>query len=201
MRPGIDFMQIPGTPKPSLLKPGAERLNRFMGFGATVECVRYTEDWDNGFVHYVYRAGVGPVDADGVHPRAYAEASANSKERKWARVSVHDVANTVQQVAEKRAYVAATRTATNTSDFFSQDLQDLPDELLRQEQPKPAASGRDEDMVITFGKYKGNCLGWIADENETYLPWLKGQLEKNLAEGKLPDDQLPLKAAVERLCA
>src|SRR4051794_33053717 len=35
-----------------------------------------------------------------------------------------DIINTVQKIAQKRAYVAATLSATNASDYFTQDLED-----------------------------------------------------------------------------
>jgi hypothetical protein len=201
MREKVDFGTIPGTPKPSLYKAGAERLARFFGLGAVVEQTRSVENWDDGFVLYQYKVGVGPITQDGVVPIAWCEASANSKEKKYVNKPVYDVANTLMKMAEKRAYVGAVLMATNTSDFFSQDLEDLPKEMFQEErqQPKPASSGKPEDMVLTFGKYKGQTLGEIAAENDTYLPWLKGQLEKKQAEGKLPDDQLPLKDAVEMM--
>ena len=40
------------------------------------------------------------------------------------------------KMAEKRAYVGAVLMATNTSDFFSQDLEDLPREVLEKPAPK-----------------------------------------------------------------
>ena len=113
LRPGVDYMTIPGTPKPCLLQPGAERVNRFFGFGSTVELVSSTEDWDKGFVNYVYRVGVGPITERGIVPIAFKEASCNNKESKYARQNVYTVANTIRQMSEKRAFIAATRAASS----------------------------------------------------------------------------------------
>lgn len=243
MRPDIDYGVIPGVDKPSLLKPGAERLMHAFGFGSTVEKIDSIEDWDEGLFRYIYRAGVGPMINGVVAPIAWCEGSANSREIKYryrnipdfvatdeqkasASKSVEkeskngkkyhmltvenkepfDLINTLQKMAQKRALVGAVLIATGTSGQFTQDAEDMPEYGHRSEskpqqsQPKPASSGKDEDMVLTFGKYKGQTLGAIAAENETYLPWLKGQLQKKADEGKLPADQMPLKDAVERIC-
>lgn len=45
-REGIDYGIIPGTPKPSLLKPGAERICTFFGWAIRFECVDQIESWD-----------------------------------------------------------------------------------------------------------------------------------------------------------
>lgn len=243
MRPGTDYGEIPGVDKPSLLKPGAERLMHAFGFGSTVEMVAATEDWDKGLFRYVYRAGVGPMVNGVVAPIAWCEGSANSREikyryrnipdfvateeqkahatksvekeakggRKYHMLTVEnqepfDLINTLQKMAQKRALVGAVLIATGTSGQFTQDAEDMPEyahkseDKPKAEQPKPAASGADEDMVMTWGKYSGKCLGWIADNNDSYLTWLASQLQKKQDEGKLPDDQLALKEAVERMC-
>lgn len=197
MREKIDFGTIPGTPKPSLYKAGAERINRFFGMGAVVQEASAHEDWDGGFLSYTYRVGVGPITMTGVVPIAWCEGSANSKEKKYQNKSVYDLANTLRKMAQKRAYVGATLMATNTSDFFSQDLEDLPREMLRED--RPAKSDNPADTIVPFGKYQGQSLGDIAQQNETYLPWLRGQLDKKAAEGKLPDEQMDLYDAVKAL--
>lgn len=45
MRSGIDFGEIPGTDKPTLLKPGAEKLSTFFGLTPKFEIVEKTQDW------------------------------------------------------------------------------------------------------------------------------------------------------------
>jgi len=60
---------------------------------------------------------------------------------KQVRINPADVANTILKMADKRAYVAMTLGVTGASDAFSQDCEDLPDEVreavLAGEQPKP----------------------------------------------------------------
>ena len=182
-------------------------MARFFGLGARVEQIRATERWpeeeaDKGFLLYTYRVGIGPITPNGVVPIAWCEGSANSRERKFAKVPIYDAANTLQKMAQKRAYVGAVLMATNTSDFFSQDLEDLPPELIskRAPIPTPMAGGNAEDIIMPWGKkHLGEPLGKIYAEDPDYLKWLRKTLAEKEAKGELPHDQLPLQAAVDEL--
>src|SRR3990167_9608228 len=57
MVPGVDFGVIPGTPKPSLWKPGAEKLRYFHKLGVRLEPTTNTHlDWLGDFFNYEYKA-------------------------------------------------------------------------------------------------------------------------------------------------
>lgn len=56
-----------------------------------------------------------------------------------------DVFNTVLKIAKKRAFVDATITATASSDFFTQDLEDIRDNLAAVETASAKASGTNGD--------------------------------------------------------
>lgn len=78
---GLDFGKIPGTgDKPTLLKPGAEKLCFLFGLRPTFEVVESIEDWQNGLFYYRYRCTLhdvaGGIIADG-------EGSCNSREKKY----------------------------------------------------------------------------------------------------------------------
>jgi len=88
MQKGMDYDTIPGTPKPTLLKPGAEHLLQFFGLGHKVQRVEAREDWENGFFHYCYRVTVfkaRPMPDGSVYEQVIAECegSANSKEARY----------------------------------------------------------------------------------------------------------------------
>lgn len=55
---------------------------------------------------------------------------------KQVRTEPADLANTVLKMAKKRAQIDLTLTATAASDIFTQDIEDLPDELRDDEQPE-----------------------------------------------------------------
>jgi hypothetical protein len=79
--PGVDFGLIPGVSKPSLFKPGAEKLLNIFGLGVRHIALAQIEDWDKPFFSYSYRAEVyvlrsGVVISD-------CEGSCNSYEDKY----------------------------------------------------------------------------------------------------------------------
>ena len=50
--PDHDFGTIPGTPKPSLWKPGAEKLCKLLCLADSYEVIDKVEDWKEGFFYY-----------------------------------------------------------------------------------------------------------------------------------------------------
>ena len=48
MKDGVDYGTVPGTDKPTLLKPGAEKLTTLFGLTPQFPIVREVEDWDGG---------------------------------------------------------------------------------------------------------------------------------------------------------
>src|SRR5690554_5638189 len=137
MRHGVDYDTIPGTPKPTLLKPGAERLLQAFGLGHRMECVDQKEDWDNGFFYYKCKCTV--VKTYPTHEIVVAECedSANSKEKRYRNQDVYTIVNTLQKMAQKRALVGAALQATGTSGRFTQDVEDM-------EEDEPTAEKRQQ---------------------------------------------------------
>lgn len=88
---GQDYGTIPGTPKPSLLKPGAEKLNELYNYAPTVKNINEEKDMYNGF----YRAKVEIAIIDRKNGMTVAEGvgEANSFEGRyrWRWVSEKDL--------------------------------------------------------------------------------------------------------------
>lgn len=68
---GVDYGTIPGTDKPTLLKPGAEGLCELYGYAPTIKHVEETKDWGSGFLRSVVtialvQRGSGEVVAEGI---------------------------------------------------------------------------------------------------------------------------------------
>jgi hypothetical protein len=78
---GVDYGVIPGTPKPTLLKPGAEKLTLVFGLAPTFEVTSRVEDWDRGFFHYETRCDITNRRSGEVI--ASAHGSANSREPRY----------------------------------------------------------------------------------------------------------------------
>lgn len=126
LQKGVDYDVIPGTPKPSLLKSGAENLLRFYGLGHRVVKTNAIEDWERGFFHYEFKVTVHKTFDDGrefVLSECYG--SANTKEKRYRNQDPFMLVNTVQKMAIKRALVGAALQATGASGLFTQDIEDL----------------------------------------------------------------------------
>ncbi|HEY7184342.1 MAG TPA: hypothetical protein VIC84_23100 [Blastocatellia bacterium] len=199
MRPDVDFGKIPGTDKPTLLKPGAEKLTTFFGLSKRFHLAEKVEDWsgvDHGgepFFYYVYRCALYNGDlliaeSDGscnsfeskyrwrkgerVCPACgvaaiikgreeygggwvcfgkkggcgakFPDGSPEIESQQVGRVpnpDVCDLVNTIQKMAQKRSFIAATLLAVNASEFFTQDVEDLAVEESNSE-ARPAAAER-----------------------------------------------------------
>lgn len=104
---------------------------------------------------------------------------------------IYDLVNTLQQMAQKRAYTAATRTATNASEFFTDTLGDSEGsqpapEVVEQEapkQPEPAKNGKER-------------LQKWCDQ----ITWLRNQEEFDVASA-FNDDLIQLKQEPDMLKA
>jgi len=140
-----DYGTIPGTKKPSLLKPGAEKLLKLFGLGHRVKLIDKTIDKEANLAVFIYQAEVFHLRTGSV--LAQCEGSANSQEAKYKErtawkgnvctkeeTPIFDILNTLMKMAQKRAIVGATITATGASDYFTQDLEDnLTDEKNNEE--------------------------------------------------------------------
>lgn len=120
---GQDYGLIPGCNKPSLFKPGAEKLCDIFGFSKQVEIMNRVENWDKPFLHYEVKVTLtnkrtGLLEAEGI-------GSCNSMERKYANQNTFTICNTLIKMAKKRALVDAVLSATRSSGIFTQDIEDL----------------------------------------------------------------------------
>jgi hypothetical protein len=55
LRGGLDYGVIPGTQKPTLLKPGAEKVVKLLGLADEYDILDRQEAWDRGFFRYLVR--------------------------------------------------------------------------------------------------------------------------------------------------
>ena len=129
---GHDYGKIPGCPKPSLWKPGAEKILILFGLTSEYEVMDKVQDYENGFFAFTVRAF---LSRNG-QPVTQGVGHANTKERKYIKGNPYDLANTILKMAKKRAQVDAVLTVASLSDIFTQDLEDLQD-IDKEPQPKP----------------------------------------------------------------
>jgi hypothetical protein len=154
-----DYGKIPGTSKPTLFKPGAEKLLLTFNMAAAQPSIEDLSDSDA----IRYRVGVPIEGPDGrVLAVGVGEASSNEEKYRWRkpvcdqefeetaehlrrekwfagqngpwkgkqiRTSPADLANTILKMAHKRAFIGGTLLATGASSVFNQDLEDFAKEL------------------------------------------------------------------------
>jgi len=168
MKAGTDYGIVPGCDKPSLWKPGSEKILSMFHLAptptvedlSTPDCIRYR-------VHVaITHAPTGAFLGTGVGEASSAESKyqwraavcveewnetpEDRRRTKWkkgksgaysidqVRSDMEDVANTVLKMAKKRAQIDATLTATAASDVFGQDLEELKELNLDSEPDLPS---------------------------------------------------------------
>lgn len=197
MKPKVHFDTIPGTDKPTLLKPGAEVL--MSTFRIAVEPRVNDLSTADEIRYRVFCVGTHQTTGT-VLGTGLGECSSNEEKYKWRRAVCEpefdeapedrkrvkygrksggghytvqqvrtepaDVANTILKMAKKRALVDFTLTALAASDIFSQDLEEMPDEVreavtegearptVQQPRAKSAAAPADSAKKLETGQLK-----------------------------------------------
>lgn len=78
---GTDFGRIPGTERPTLLKPGAEKLTDLFRCTPRYKLIKVEEDFDKGFFNYIFRVQLFQREAQAVVAEGYG--SCNSREARY----------------------------------------------------------------------------------------------------------------------
>jgi len=164
MQQGQHFGVAPGCGnKPTLLKPGAEKIMATFRLAADPEAddlsfndvIRYRVKCrmvsSSGRVmgaglgecsseedKYKWRGAVCDAEFDAT-PETHKRVKFNrdGKGIKQVRTNPYDLANTILKMAKKRALVDGVLTVTAASDIFTQDLEELPPEYLDKGAGKP----------------------------------------------------------------
>ena len=148
LRQNHDYGIVPGTDKPTLLKPGAEKILMMMGLRSEFEIVDSTRDFENGFFQYQVRCKLfkgSMLITEGL-------GSCNTKERKYLKQDPFSIDNTILKMAKKRALVDATLLVASLSDVFTQDLEDM--DLEGQQVSNQKRYYTDQDGTISTAQAK-----------------------------------------------
>ncbi|MCM3068305.1 hypothetical protein NKR17_20095 [Priestia flexa] len=121
---GIDYGIIDGFQKPTLLKPGAEKLCDIYGFSKHVNIVNRIENWEKGI--FAYEVKVTLVSKETGYMEAEGIGACNNKEKAFVDQDPFSIINTLLKMAKKRALIDAILSATRSSGLFTQDIEDLP---------------------------------------------------------------------------
>jgi hypothetical protein len=119
LRKDHDYGIIPGTQKPTLLKPGAEKIAKLLNLADTYEIVEKIEDWDKPFFSYTVRCTLTEL-ASGTVVCSYL-ANCNSYENKYRWRWVPEWKLTEDQkaeVAEDLVPCESRRTQRGSANFY-----------------------------------------------------------------------------------
>lgn len=192
MKDKTHFGVIPGTPKPSLWKPGAEVLCATFRIAPSY---RVDDLSDHDRIRYRVTCVGTHQNTGTVLGEGMGECSSNEEKYKWkkatnrefeatdesrrrvkygydrdrrqeyevkqVRTEPDDLANTILKMACKRAQVAMTLNVTAASDIFTQDLEDVPEEMREtiaeeeSENPAPPAQKPQTAAPRSTGGGKG----------------------------------------------
>lgn len=159
MKDGTHYGTIPGTKSKSLYKAGAEKLMATFRLAGDPEVedlggngeihyrvkVRLTSasglfigagvgECSSQEDKYAWRAALCDEEYDDTPENRrrvkYSKYQGRVEKKKQVRTNPADVANTILKMAKKRAQVDAVITCTAASDIFTQDIEDLPDEVV-----------------------------------------------------------------------
>ncbi len=150
-----DYGTIPGTQKPTLLKPGAEKLVKLLDLADCYVTESSVEDWDRPLFSYTIKCQLKRVDG-GIVAEGLGQCSTMEDRYRWRWVFDRDIPrdvakdslktrtirgggiqyripnddiytqiNTVLKMAKKRALVDAALSVGRLSDLFTQDMEDL----------------------------------------------------------------------------
>lgn len=199
LKKGHDFGEVPGTSKPTLLKPGGEKICMLFGLNPEYEFLQTTEDYDKEFFSYNIRCTL----FRNRQPVAQGVGSCNSKEKKYRFVNVDTIpetyigqseeytdkygrvrykinnpdicslVNTILKMAKKRAFIDAVLQVASLSEVFTQDIEDMGD-FIQQEQDATLTIEQAKNLKLSFGKYKGTSLIDLVHKDSNYCDWLYG---------------------------
>jgi len=201
LRKDVDYGIIPGVKNPSLFKPGAEKLANLFQLGSRIAKTDRQVDIKENFAMISHTVEIFHIPTGKVI--AQCEGITNSQEKKWRDKAkyvngqkagtepqlVGDVLNTLGKMALKRAYVGAVIMAVGASDFFTQDVEDMPEFQQQPRNPHAASSMQpgpeDGDpnavsaYLIPFGKFAKRTLEEIPpNQLENYAVWLEENAQK-----------------------
>ena len=181
-----DYGIIPGTSKPTLYKPGAEKIVMLGKLRSTFDILDETKDYEKEFFQFEVRwnlwagenlicQGVGLCSSkeDKYRYRWVSEKKLpnnikkenllwKEKDGKYGKYKVYrienedicSIANTILKMAKKRALIDAALLVGSLSELFTQDVEDLPEEYLKNEkianQPKPEKSNLSNTAFATM---------------------------------------------------
>ena len=182
LRDGIDFGTLPNVKTPSLWKAGAEKLASLFQLGSRIYKSEKTLDLKENFAMFAVTVEIFHLPTGNII--AQCEGIANSHEKKYKSRKIYewvnnrkiekgeemtpvgDVLNTLNKMAQKRAYVGAVIIATKASDFFTHDLAE-DDEQFAEENPNYHAKQQEAQNAAYNKAKQANEMASVKRANDS----------------------------------
>lgn len=118
----VDYMTIPGTNKPTLLKSGAQKIALTYGLIANYDILERVSTKE--MVKYMFKCSL--TNGNGLKvAEGYGLCSSLEPKYYKNKNNPFEIENTILKMAEKRAFVDAIVSIGNLSKVFTQDMEDL----------------------------------------------------------------------------
>ena len=161
-----DFMTIPGTKKPSLLKEGCEKIVNAYGLIQRYSIENKVEDYgENPFFFYVVKCELVKLinfEKEVVLSTGYG--SSNTREKRNGFNSAYDAANSALKMAVKRSLTSATIAIAGLSDLFSMDMEN--DSFMKKSDDIKNAQSDDDPITAKHIKRLFAIAGQAGDSTE-----------------------------------
>jgi len=103
---GQDYGVIPGTTKPTLLKPGAEKIAKLLGLSDQYEIVDRQEDWVKPFFRYLIKCKLIHVGSQSLISEGMGECNSMESKYRWRWLSERDLPSGIDKtklITQKRS--------------------------------------------------------------------------------------------------
>lgn len=123
---GHDYGTIPGTQKPTLLKPGAEKIAKLLGLADQYEILDKAEDWQAPFFRYLIKCQLIYIKTGTVISEGLGECNSYESKYRWRWVWPDEVPASVdKQTLQKKSGTSKygkpyTQYRIENDDIFSQ---------------------------------------------------------------------------------
>ena len=87
----LDYGVIPGTQKPTLLKPGAEKIAKLLGLSDQYEIMDRNEDWQKPFFRYLIKCRLVHIAGNAVISEGLGECNSMESKYRWRWVGERDL--------------------------------------------------------------------------------------------------------------
>ncbi len=201
LKKDVDWGVIPGTEKPVIYKPGAEKINLWYGYYCYVTLTSEKEDFDCEIFAYVYRCEVRQIGTNIVVAVCEGDASTREtkygyqwvtgdklpadtdlsqmrsrtkgKETQYRIISENpaDKRNTCRKMAQKRAIIGGTVLACALSGVFAADVIPGDDD----DGDNSGAADHGEPISVEQGKRLYAIRMGKGLDNKAFKPWLKAR--------------------------